>query len=179
MLAPFTSSVEHRLSPWVNLVEKWVQWPGRREPEVYHAFAQADYVSVLAVDRDGRVPLVRQFRPGCGEFTLELPGGMLETGESPETCARRELYEEVGARDGELTFLGVLWPDPGRLTNRLHCFFAKGVAVQETGWTEESGLERQFVDAQELTKLVRDARLCNAHHVALVGLAQAAGLFIC
>ena len=178
METPSVISVEHSLSPWVNLVEKWVQWPWREDIEVYHAFRQADYVSVLAVDGSGRIPLVCQFRPGCGEFTLELPGGMLEKDESPETCVRRELFEEVGCLEGELTYLGVLWPDPGRLTNRLHCFFAKGVTVRGAGWEEEHGLERQLVDSEEFTKMIRDARLNNAHHLALICLAKSAGLFI-
>lgn len=167
---------ERRISPWVALVETRVSWPGRPQPEIYHAIGQADYVSVLAITADGRVPLVSQYRPGCGEVTLELPGGMLEVGEDPATCARREVLEEVGCDGGQMSFLSVLWPDPGRLTNRLHCFVATELRAEVPGWRPEQGLQRHFVRAEELRSLTANGRLGNAHHVAIIGLAIAAGL---
>lgn len=172
---PKVESKEYKLSPWVTLVEKSVSWGDARGAEIYHVLSQADYVSVLAVASDGRIPLVRQYRPGCGEFTLELPGGMLEAGEEPTMCARRELEEEVGCIGGKLRLLGVLWPDPGRLMNRLHCFMAEGVVPVESGWQKEAGLECQFVDKAEFKTLIKEGRLSNSHHVAVVGLALANG----
>ncbi|MCF8150167.1 MAG: NUDIX hydrolase [Sulfuritalea sp.] len=172
---PNVQRTECRLSKWVALVEMAVVSPGRPTPEIYHAFSQADYVSVLAMSRDGRFPLVSQYRPACGEVTLELPGGMLDVGEEPALCARRELLEETGCGAGQLTPLGVLWPDPGRLTNRLHCFFARDVLLAEDGWQPEVGLEPRFVDVTELRRVLATGQLSNAHHVAIIGLALAAG----
>lgn len=172
---PDVQRTERKLSKWVTLVETAVMWHGRPTLETYHAFSQADYVSVLAMTRDGRFPLVSQYRPACGEVTLELPGGMLDEGEDTALCARRELLEETGCVAGQLTPLGVLWPDPGRLTNRLHCFFAKDVLLAEDRWQPEVGVERQFAGATEFRQLVATGQLSNAHHVAIVGLAQAAG----
>lgn len=50
--------------------------PGKAQAEDYHSLRQTDYVSVLAVTDDGRVPLVRQYRPALEKFTLELSGGL-------------------------------------------------------------------------------------------------------
>lgn len=172
---PDVQRTERKLSKWVALVETAVMWHDRSPPDIYHAFSQADYVSVLAMSRDGRFPLVSQYRPACGEVTLELPGGTLDDGEDPVFCARRELLEEAGCVGGQLMPLGVLWPDPGRLTNRLHCFFARDVLLAEEGWQPEVGLQPRFVDAAELRQVLATGQLSNAHHVAIIGLALAAG----
>jgi ADP-ribose pyrophosphatase len=55
-------------------------------------------VAVVALTDDGRVVLVRQFRPGPGKELLELPGGLVEPEESVEAAALRELLEETGYR---------------------------------------------------------------------------------
>lgn len=168
--------VEHVISPWLGLVETALVWPGRRQPDIYHAISQADYASVLAITLDGRVPLVSQYRPGCGEVTLELPGGLLENGESADACARREMFEEVGCEGGQLSPLGVLWPDPGRLTNRLYCYVAVGVDDNIPRWRPEPNLDRHFVRINEIRHLLASGQLSNAHHVAIIGLAMAAGI---
>ena len=112
-----------RVSKWVELVETQVEQPNDSN-EIYHSLRLGDYVSVLAVTKDGRVPFVKQFRPARGERVLELPGGLLEEGELPETTAIRELAEEVGLRSGSKPkLLGKLIPDSGRLENNLWCYW--------------------------------------------------------
>ncbi len=150
-----------RLSPWVTLNTKTINWKDERGVEVYHSFSQADYVSMLAITVDGRIPLVRQFRPGCETSTLELPGGMLE---------------EVGFEGGEDQFLAQLWPDPGRLSNRLHCFLIRNVVPTSQPWNSEAGLQTELIDLKDLFSLTASGQLHNAHHVAIVGLAMSAGL---
>jgi ADP-ribose pyrophosphatase len=61
----------------VTLVAREVDFGGAA-PEIYHGLEVADYVTVLAVTADGRVPLVRQFRPAVEKYTIELPGGLAE-----------------------------------------------------------------------------------------------------
>src|SRR5437879_2321643 len=61
----------------------------------------ADFVVIVALDTQGRLLLVRQFRAAVGMATLELPAGHVEVGESPEEAARKELCEETGC-EGEV-----------------------------------------------------------------------------
>ena len=94
-----------RLSDWVTIVARTVAYPDG--PEIYHALEQTDYITALAFAPDGRIPLVRQYRPALERVTWELPGGLLDAGEYPMACAARELVEEAGfARRGRRDFAG-------------------------------------------------------------------------
>jgi len=169
---------EEIISPWVTLVARTVaSSPGRKEA-VYHSIKQSDYVAVLAVTKDGEIPLVRQYRPACGMVTLELPSGLMEVGETPEQCARRELAEEVGleADEPHLRRLGVLRPDTGRLENRLWCFFASE-ARPIRGWQREAAVEPQLVSREQLMQAIAEGRFDHALHIAVLGLAVFGGSF--
>jgi 8-oxo-dGTP pyrophosphatase MutT (NUDIX family) len=58
------------------------------------------------------------------EKTLELPSGHVENGQTPEEAARQELLEETGHVADHFECLGNLWPDTGRLSNRMWGYFA-------------------------------------------------------
>jgi ADP-ribose pyrophosphatase len=164
------------LSPWVTVSEKAVA-RGDGEPQLYHSLAQADYVSVLARTAAGDIVLVRQFRPAWERATLELPGGLLDPGETPEVCALRELAEETGCRaDRPVVPLGGgMIADTGRLENRVWGFFADGVRL-DPQWTPEPGVERLLVPTAEFLQMTRDGRFDHALHVALVGMALLLGV---
>ncbi|MCA8932283.1 MAG: NUDIX hydrolase [Rhodospirillaceae bacterium] len=165
-----------RLSPWVEVIERSVRYAEGEAPRTYHAVGQADYVGVLALTADDRVPLVRLYRPAIEDFSLELPAGLLEDGESPADCAGRELMEEAGFRAGRLLPLGTLNPDTGRLSNRLHGFCALDLAPVD-GWSPEAGVERVLIDRCEFLDLILAGGFVQALHIALVGLAVASGVF--
>jgi ADP-ribose pyrophosphatase len=74
---------------------------------------------------DGRVVLIRQYRPIVGAEIWELPAGTIEPGESPEDCARRELVEEAGYEAGRLESLGEALADPGLTDERIYLFVAR------------------------------------------------------
>src|ERR1051325_816606 len=71
----------------------------------HYSIQAPDFVVVIALDEQQRLILVRQFRPAVEEFTLELPAGHIEAGETPEQSARKELLEETGYEAEQFTFL--------------------------------------------------------------------------
>jgi len=76
---------------------------------------------------DPRVILLRQFRHAAEGFIWEVPAGRLDSGESPETCARRELEEETGMRARGLERLTTIYTTPGFTDERIHLFLAHGL----------------------------------------------------
>ena len=88
-----------------------------------------DWVNIVAVTEAQQVVMVRQFRHGDQSITLEIPGGMVDALESPETAAQRECQEETGFVVKNTRAFGVLSPNPAIFNNRLHCFVAEVDAV--------------------------------------------------
>ncbi len=78
-------------------------------------------------DADPRVVLIRQFRHAADGFIWEVPAGRLDAGESPETCASRELEEETGMRARRLERLTTIYTTPGFTDERIHLFLAEGL----------------------------------------------------
>jgi len=78
-------------------------------------------------DADPRVLLIRQFRHAADGFIWEVPAGRLDAGETPETCARRELEEETGMRAATLERLITIYTTPGFTDERIHLFLAHGL----------------------------------------------------
>lgn len=106
----------------------------------HYCVSVLDFVNVVAFDEAGQLLLVKQFRVPIQTVTLELPGGHVEAGLSPEEAAREELLEETGYVAGELVDLGWFYPDTGRLMNKNYCYFAKDVKPVP-GAKIEAGLE--------------------------------------
>lgn len=77
--------------------------------------------------REREFLMVRQFRHGSGEITVEFPAGAVDRGEAPIAAAARELLEETGYKASELIPLGSVNPNPAFMTNRTHAFLARGL----------------------------------------------------
>lgn len=169
-------TVELPLSEWVTLVTRTVVSPHFKGERDFHSLSQADYVATLAVTTNNQIPLVRQFRPALQRHTLELPGGLREADEDPESTAIRELWEETGYRATQMQKVGCYAPDPGRLENKLFAYFAEDIVRDDlTPWKSEDDVEIVLVSIPALRDLVLSGTFDNASHIAIVGAANIAG----
>jgi 8-oxo-dGTP pyrophosphatase MutT (NUDIX family) len=82
-----------------------------------YVLEQPNWVNVIPLTHDEQVILVQQWRHGSHTVELETPGGLMDEGETPEQCARRELLEETGYEPGELVRLGTVRPNPAIQNN--------------------------------------------------------------
>ena len=102
------------------------QHPAHQVPRDFAVINAPDWVNVVALTPERELVLVRQFRHGIDEFSLEIPGGMIDPGEDPLAAGLRELQEETGYEGGTARLLGSVHPNPAMQNNRCHFVFVDG-----------------------------------------------------
>jgi len=156
-----------RLSDWVQIVERMVELEPGQTPEVYHSLGQADYVAILALTPEGTIPIVRQFRPGWGQCTWELPAGHVDPEEDPRNSCVRELLEETGLVAAQVYSLGTSSPCTLRLSNRMHSFFVE-VKGSQPGFQPDKGMEIKEVYPKQLLHMVLRGEFPLQLHVGVL-----------
>jgi ADP-ribose pyrophosphatase len=112
-------------------------WPGIGSYEVVR---RPDAAGLVALTPDGKVLLVRQFRPPVRREVTEIPAGLLDVeGESPADCAARELIEETGYRHSTMESLGGFYTSVGLTPELVHLFLAR--TQEEPVGEPEAGVE--------------------------------------
>jgi len=141
--------------------------PRTGEAHDFYRIDAPDWVNVVPLTDDGQVVLVRQYRHGTRGPTLEIPGGMVDPGESPGQAAARELREETGCAAEAVEPLGFVHPNPALQPNRCHTFLARG--ARRVGAVANEGQEETqvvLVPRGDLPRLVREGVITHALVVA-------------
>ena len=125
-------------------------------------------VGILALDENGCVPLVTQYRYAFSRTLLEIPAGKREPGEEPFTTARRELKEEVGATAAEWQPLGEIIASPGCYDEVLHLYLARDLVQKQQHLDEDEFLNVVTMPFEELTRQVMEGTVIDAKTVAAV-----------
>lgn len=131
-------------------------------------------VAILALDKEGRLLCVRQFRVAAGGVTLEIPAGTLDvsedgTVEDPDVAAHRELEEETGYRAGSMERLGGFWSAPGFSTEYLTLYLATDLRPaheNRLGPDEDERLELARVHWRDAIAAVEAGLIEDAKSVA-------------
>ncbi len=133
----------------------------------YYVLHLADAVHVVALTPDDHVLLVRQFRAGSGEDSLEIPGGLVDPGEDPCEAGARELLEETGHAGDPPEFLGTLWSNPSLLTSRISTIVIRNVRpVAQPRFDQHEELTLEQAPARDIPRLIREGRISHALVVA-------------
>jgi ADP-ribose pyrophosphatase len=162
-----------RVSPWMAIIEREVEFAPGAERELYHAVGQQDYIAIVGSLPDGRIPIVRQYRPALESFTWELPAGLVDPGEDAAACCRRELMEETGFAARAVHALGCYAPCTARLSNRVHSFFAEIDSVD--GQRAEPGIELKLVSPAQLAEQILAEEFVLQLHIGAILLAGLRG----
>ena len=119
-------------------------------------------VCVAALDENGCLLMVKQFRYPYGEVLLEIPAGKLEKGENPEQCGKRELEEETGYIPEKLTDLGKLYPTPAYLTEIIHMYYAENLIKTAQNLDEDEFLSVERVPFSDAVQMVLNGEIRDA-----------------
>ncbi|MGO9568949.1 MAG: NUDIX hydrolase [Desulfomonilaceae bacterium] len=135
----------------------------------FQVLESPDWVAVIAVTPDNQVVMVRQFRHGTGELSLEPPGGLVKKGQAPEQGAREELEEETGYQAETLEFLGWMHPMPAIFTNRFYVYLARNATpTGHLNPDETEEVETVLVPLNQIRDYIRSGRItCSVMIAAL------------
>lgn len=150
--------------PWLRARcdEVLIPSTSKVHPE-YYVLEYPSWVNTIAIDREGRFIMVRQYRHGLGEILTELCAGVVENGEDPLDAARRELAEETGYGGGTWSRLMVIAANPGSQNNLTYCFLAEDVELlgdQHLDETED--IEVVVLSRDEVFEMLRNDRIRQA-----------------
>lgn len=138
--------------------------PRTGREHTFYIIESHDWVNIVPLTADGKVIMIRQYRHGNGEITLEVPGGIVDAGEDPLESAVRELREETGYDAGdEVVKTGFVAPNPALFNNTCHSYLAKNVKrVGEQQFDGSEDISIEIVDLKEIPDLIRAGKITHA-----------------
>jgi 8-oxo-dGTP pyrophosphatase MutT (NUDIX family) len=142
--------------PVFNIEERYSRSPVENNLRTYTILNASDWaivIPVLETEQGKEFVMVKQWRHGALELSLEFPGGVFEKGESAETAAARELREETGYNAKKIEKLGEFNPNPAIMSNTVHFFLATELSppiAQELD--EDEYIEVEIVPWEEVLR---------------------------
>lgn len=127
---------------------------------------------VLPITDSGELLLVRQYRKPCEMISLELPAGKLDEGESPETCAARELREETGYVAGNLQKVLNIHSTPGFSDELLHMYVATQLTEGFSCPDEDEFISCRKYTIGECIQMVQNGQITDAKTIIGIYLAD-------
>ena len=126
-----------------------------------------DWVNVIALTRENQIVLIRQFRHGIGQITLEIPGGMVDGDEDPQAAAERELIEETGFSADEFILLGKSHSNPAINNNLVYHYLALGCEkTRETAFDDHESVVVELVSPESIDELIVGGEITHSLVVA-------------
>lgn len=118
--------------------------------------------AALPILPDGKLLLIRQFRPAAQDYIYEIPAGRLEPGEDGAMCVTRELEEEVGYRPQQLESLGYVYSSVGFCTEKIYLFIASELKQTRTALEPDEFIEPHIVTLDDALNMISSGVINDA-----------------
>src|SRR5580692_2236531 len=140
----------------------------RRGERDFFILEAPNWVNIIPLAKNGDVVMIRQWRHGISEFTLEVPGGMVDPEDpTPMHAARREMVEETGFDSDAIVALGKVHPNPAIQGNICFSFLAENVRqVERVVSIGDEETEVVMVPMHEIRGLIASGKVMHALTIA-------------
>ena len=152
---------------WATLRIDTCKLPNGAVKDDYYVLEYPNWVNAVALTKENQLILVRQYRFAAEIISLEVPGGVIDDGEDPETAIVRELIEETGYTFESCEQIAVLYPNPATSTNKTFTYLLKGgVKTHEQHLDEHEILNVELYSIDEVKQLLKDNKIEQSLHAA-------------
>jgi ADP-ribose pyrophosphatase len=129
----------------------------------FYCIDSPDWCNIIPITANNEVVLIEQFRHGVQKVTLEIPGGIIDEDEDPQTAAARELMEETGYAAGEIVSLGTAHPNPAIQNNTVHLFLGRNCEKQsEPSFDSNEHTVTRLVPLAEIRNLIESGEITHS-----------------
>ena len=129
-------------------------------------------VGIVPFNKEGKIILVKQFRYPLGKVLIEIPAGKLDKNETPQSCATRELKEEVGAAGGKLIHLTTFHTSPGFCNEKLYLYLALDFKRKENNLDDDEFLEIIELKLEDAVSLIESGEIKDSKTIIGILLAR-------
>ncbi len=124
--------------------------------------------AILPVDKEGKIVFVRQYRHPAKDCVLEIPAGMLEEGEDPLLCAKRELEEETSFKTDDVKLLTKMYSAIGFCDEQIYIYIAQNLEQGEFNLDEDEFIEVEKYSLDEAVQMIFDGRIVDSKTMVAV-----------
>ncbi|MBY0482449.1 MAG: NUDIX hydrolase [Chitinophagaceae bacterium] len=154
---------------WLKLRKDKCMLPDGRIMDPYYVIEVPSWTNMVIITKDEKIVLVKQYRHASGEITLELPGGLLEKGETPKISAIREMQEETGYVSNEIEFLSQVLSNPALHNNTAYFFLARNAEkMVATHFDPFEDLQLETYTKEELKQLLNEGKIQHGVQVGAI-----------
>lgn len=170
---------EEDISPskYFPLYKQKIKYPNGKIEEDFYISKLGDVATTIALMADKKVLIVRQYKHGFGDITIEFPAGRIKKGEVPLDCAKRELLEETGYRAKQYIPIGLVCPSPTKDTAKVYGFIALELErindpILEPTFDSYEEIEILEYTLSEIKQLIKNNKMRGSDAIALLTLAE-------
>jgi ADP-ribose pyrophosphatase len=165
------------VEPWFQISREEVELPSGRIVSDFYRVVMPEFAMVVPVTDSGELVTVRGYRHGPRKICLGVPGGLIESHETPLAAAQRELLEETGYRASEWKSLGTFTVDSNRQGGTAHFFLARKLHQVEQRLDDDAeDLRIEVMKPDQFLDSIASEEISTLAAVSAIALALAHGL---
>ncbi len=122
-----------------------------------------DWVNIIPITADGDVVMIRQYRIGMQEETIEIPGGVVSPDDvSPKHAAVREMQEETGYFSEDVIHIGTVHPNPAIQNNKCHTYLARDAYLKSDQILDPTeAIKIELFKKENIFEMIKNAEITH------------------